>query len=99
MSQSQPPVEPSSGEADYHPPQPRSDDAVLGGAAPLPVGGVVLGGLQGVKRRLAAAAVEERVAALKEALQYGEAGLELVMLGLEDESQQVSSWKVQHQSQ
>ncbi len=86
MSQTKPP----SPEADNHPPQPRSDDVVLGGAAPIPVGGVVLGGLEGVKRRLAAAAAaEQRVAALKEALKYGEAGLELVMLGLEDESQQV----------
>jgi formylglycine-generating enzyme required for sulfatase activity len=91
MSQSKPPVEPPSGEADNHPPQPRTDDAVLGGAAPMPVGGVVLGGLEGVKKRLAAAAVLERIAAVKEALQYGEAGLELVMLGLEDKS-----WQVQH---
>jgi formylglycine-generating enzyme required for sulfatase activity len=45
--------------------------------------------MEGVKRRLAAAAIEQRVAALKEALQYGEAGLELVMLGLEDKSLQV----------
>jgi formylglycine-generating enzyme required for sulfatase activity len=45
--------------------------------------------LEGVKRRLAAASVEQRVAALQEALKYGEAGLELVMLGLEDESPQV----------
>lgn len=85
MSQTKPP----SPEADNHPPQPRIDDVVLGGAASIPIGGVVLGGLEGVKRRLAATAIEQRVAALKEALQYGEAGLELVMLGLKDESQQV----------
>jgi hypothetical protein len=85
MSQTKPP----SPEADNHPPQPRTDDAVLGGAASIPADGVVLGGLEGVKRRLAAATVEERVAALKEALQYGEAGLELVMLGLKDDSRQV----------
>jgi hypothetical protein len=63
MSQSKPP----SGEADNHPPQPRIDDAVLGGATPPPVGG-----LEGAKKRLAAAAIEERIAALQEALQYGE---------------------------
>jgi formylglycine-generating enzyme required for sulfatase activity len=91
MSQSKPSAEPPSGEADNDPPQPRTNDAVLGGAAPIPVGGVVLGGLEGVKRRLAAAAIEQRIAALKEALQYGEAGLALVMLGLEDKS-----WQVQH---
>lgn len=87
MSQTKPP----SPEADNHPPQPRIDDAVRGGAASIPVGGIVLGGLEGVKRRLAAAAIEQRIAALKEALQYGEAGLALVMLGLEDKS-----WQVQH---
>ena len=91
MSPSKPPAEQPSGDADNHPSQPRTDDVVLGGAARLPVDGVVLGGLEGVKRRLAAAAIEQRVAALKEALQYGEAGLELVMLGLEDKS-----WQVQH---
>ncbi|HEY9611343.1 formylglycine-generating enzyme family protein [Allocoleopsis sp.] len=89
MSQSEASAKSPSGEADNHPPQPRTDDAVLGGTAPSPVGCVVLGGLEGVKRRLAAAASEQRVAALKEALQYGEAGLELVMLGLEDDSRQV----------
>src|ERR687885_2402616 len=82
---------PTSVETDNHPPQPRTDDAVLGGTAPSPVGCVVLGGLEGVKRRLAAAAIEQRLAALQDALQYGEAGLELVMLGLEDKS-----WQVQH---
>src|ERR671933_1273892 len=85
MTQSKPPSQ----EADNHPSQPRTDDVVLGGAAPLPVDGVVLGGLEGVKKRLTAPAVLERVGALKEALHYGEAGLELVMLALKDESQQV----------
>ncbi len=89
MSQSPPSAEPPSAKADNHPPQPRTDDAVLGGAAPLPVSSVVLGGLDGIKRRLASASALERIAALKAALNYGEAGLELVMLGLEDESRQV----------
>ena len=91
MNQSPPSAEPPSGKANNHPPQPRTDDAVLGGAALLPVGGVVLGGLDGVKRRLASASALERIAALQEALNYGEAGLELVMLRLKDESWQVQS--------
>ncbi len=58
---------------------PREYDAILGGHAPAPYGGVVLGGIEGVKRRLASASVEQRIAALSEALKYGEAGLYLVV--------------------
>ncbi|HBL59949.1 MAG TPA: Sulphatase-modifying factor protein [Cyanobacteria bacterium UBA8803] len=87
MSQNQPPVEPPSEPVA----QPRKDDAVLGGQAPVPITGVVLGGLPGVTRRLAGVTVEGRIAALSEALKYGEAGLELVLKALEDES-----WQVQY---
>ncbi|MEH2272731.1 MAG: hypothetical protein V7K68_30635 [Nostoc sp.] len=48
-------------------------DAVLGGQEKVPLGAVVLGGLEGVKRRLANPVVEQRIAALKEAFKYGEA--------------------------
>ncbi|MBD1920740.1 STM4015 family protein [Microcoleus sp. FACHB-831] len=72
-----------------NPNQPREDDAVLGGQAPPPVGGVILGGLEGVKNRLASSVVEARIAALSEALKYGEPGLELVIAALNDNSAQV----------
>jgi len=69
---------------------PRADDAVLGDEALPLVGGVVLGGIEGVKRRLAVTtAVEQRLAALSDALNYGEAGLELVLKVLQDESPHV----------
>ncbi|NEP63016.1 MAG: hypothetical protein F6K31_39930, partial [Symploca sp. SIO2G7] len=69
---------------------PRADDAVLGGEAPPPpVEGVVLGGIEGVKRRLAATTVEQRLAALYDAIDYGEAGLDLMLQALQDESPQV----------
>ncbi|KAF3884877.1 MULTISPECIES: hypothetical protein [Nostocales] len=66
--------------------RPRVDDAVLGGQAisPAPVNGVVLGGLEGVKRRFANPEVKQKIAALEEALKYGEAGLNLVIQALED---------------
>ncbi|WP_375467126.1 hypothetical protein [uncultured Nostoc sp.] len=64
-------------------------DAVLGGQEKAPPGAVVLGGLEGVKRRLANPVVEQRIAALEEALKYGEAGLELVIWALDDKL-----WKV-----
>lgn len=72
-----------------NPNQPREDDAVLGGQAPPPVGGVILGGLEGVKNRLASPVVEARIAALSEALKYGESGLDLVIEALNDNSAQV----------
>ena len=75
------------------PNQPREDDAVLGGQNLAPAGGIVLGGLEGVTRRLGvgnpdivAPAVEQRVAALNDALKYGQKGLDLVIQALQDES-------------
>jgi formylglycine-generating enzyme required for sulfatase activity len=69
--------------------QPREYDAVLGGQNSTPVDAAVLGGIAGVKSRLASPAVEVRIAALSEALQYGEAGLDLLLQGLNDKSLQV----------
>lgn len=69
--------------------RPRVYDAVLGGQEKAPPGAVVLGGLEGVKRRLANPVIEQKIAALEEALKYGEAGLELVIWALDD-----NLWKV-----
>ncbi|MFN6564774.1 MAG: hypothetical protein RMY28_033950 [Nostoc sp. ChiSLP01] len=69
--------------------RPRVYDAVLGGQEKAPPGALVLGGLEGVKRRLANPVIEQRIAALEEALKYGEAGLELVIWALDDKL-----WKV-----
>lgn len=89
------------------PNQPRSDDAVLGNSASAPTDGVVLGGLLGVKRRLASPVVYQRVAALSEALKYGQDGLNLLIQALSDESEQVQQtaclllqqWRTQVQVQ
>ncbi|MEG5064708.1 formylglycine-generating enzyme family protein, partial [Microcoleus sp. B3-A4] len=69
--------------------EPREYDAVLGGQSSIPVNAAVLGGIPGVKSRLASPAVEVRIAALSEAVKYGEAGLDLIIGGLQDESMQV----------
>lgn len=69
--------------------EPRKFDIVLGGEKPLPLQGAVLGGLEGVKQRLASSVVEARVAALNEALNYGEIGLDLVINSLEDKHRKV----------
>ena len=72
-----------------NPNQPTEYDAVLGGSAPPPVSGVVLGGLEGVKKRWKSAVVEQRMAALEEAIKYGEASIELVLEALQDESEEI----------
>jgi uncharacterized protein YjbI with pentapeptide repeats len=70
--------------------QPNKDDAVLGGNAPA-FSGVVLGGIEGVKWRLGMGespvqsnSIEQKIAALNDALNYGQAGLDLVIQALED---------------
>ena len=89
MSQGKASHQPTNREAQDN--SPKADDAVLGGEAPPPRSGLVLGGIEGVKRRLAAASFEQRVAALKDALNYGETGLELVLEALWHNSPQVQS--------
>lgn len=64
--------------------QPRRYDAVMGGQNPPPVSGAVLGGLSGVQRRMASGSLETKIAALKEALKYGQDGLELATQALKD---------------
>ena len=59
--------------------KPKPYDAVRGGQVPPPVGGVVLGGLAGVRHRLSSSVSEHRIATLKEALNYGDAGLKIVI--------------------
>jgi formylglycine-generating enzyme required for sulfatase activity len=72
-----------------HPQQPREYDAVLGGNSPSPEGAAVLGGIEGVKLRLQNPEAKVRIAALQQALNYGEQGLDLVIAGLKDESVEV----------
>ena len=50
-----------------------------------------MGGIEGVKRRLASAVEQQRIAALSDALKYGEAGLDLVIQVLQNESWLVES--------
>ena len=71
-----------------NPKQPREYDAVLGGQNP-PIYAAVLGGIQGIKKRLASPILEVRIAALANAFNYGEQGLDLVLQALEDGSNQI----------
>ena len=69
--------------------QPGKNDAVLGGHAAIPTGAVMLGGLDGVRRRLTSPLADQRAAALTEALQYGQRGLNLVIRALGDRAPEV----------
>ncbi|MDZ8105312.1 MAG: HEAT repeat domain-containing protein [Nostoc sp. DedQUE12a] len=69
--------------------QPGEFDAVLGGEAPPPVRGAVLGGIEGVRKRLVNPDVEIRVAAVQDALNYQAEGLNLVIKSLQDSSRKV----------
>lgn len=70
--------------------QPKDDDAVLGDKASVPIGDVVMGGLEGVKRRFVISRVPERIQALQEVLNYRAEGIDLAIAALNDES-----WDVQ----
>ena len=69
--------------------KPKEYDAVLGGQNLIPRDAAVLGGVAGVKSRLSVPCVEVRIAALSDALKYGDAGLDLIIEALRDESMQV----------
>ncbi|MFN6564768.1 MAG: STM4015 family protein [Nostoc sp. ChiSLP01] len=69
--------------------QPRNFDAVLGGQSPPPIDGLVLGGIEGIKRCLSNPVANVRIAALSEALKYGDAGLDILIQALQDKSKLV----------
>lgn len=72
--------------------QPTEYDAVLGGQLSIPANAAVLGGIEGVKKSLASKIVEQKIVAISQALNYGEAGLDLIIRTLEDESYQVQKF-------
>ena len=69
--------------------QPGKYDAVLGGKNPPPIYGSVLGGIECVKRRLSNPVVDVKLAALSDALNYQEAGLDLVIQALQNKSKRL----------
>jgi len=68
------------------PNEPRNDDVVIGDQAAVPAGAVILGGLEGLRKRLSSDVPEQRAIALPEALQHGQRGLNLVVRALGDRS-------------
>ncbi len=64
-------------------------DAVLGSQTSIANGSIVLGGIEGVKARLNSEHVSVIILALKDALNYGDAGLHLILQYLEDSESQI----------
>jgi hypothetical protein len=69
--------------------RPQNSDAVLGNQTSIANGSVVLGGIEGVKTRLTSENIHVRILALKDAINYGDAGLHLVIKYLENPASQI----------
>lgn len=72
-----------------NPNKPREFDAVFGGQVAPHSNAVVLGGIEGVKIRLNSSSEQAQLSALREALKYGEVGLDLVIQSLDSKSIQL----------
>jgi hypothetical protein len=69
--------------------QPQNFDAVLGNQTSIANGSFVLGGIEGVKTRLNSDRIHVIILALKDAINYGDAGLRLVLQYLENPESQI----------
>jgi hypothetical protein len=69
--------------------RPQQFDAVLGNQTPIANGSVILGGIESVKIRLNSENIHVIILALKDAMNYGEAGLHLVIQSLDDPESQL----------
>lgn len=71
---------------------PSEYDAVLGGENMAPTSAGVLGGIEGVKRRLLSQDIEHQISALSDALKYASEGLALVIEALDDSEEKVHKY-------
>ncbi len=69
--------------------RPQEFDAVLGNQTQITNGSVVLGGLEGVKTRLNSEHIPVKILALKDAVNYGDTGLHLIIQYLENPESQL----------
>jgi hypothetical protein len=69
--------------------RPQNFDAVLGNQISIANGSLILGGIEGVKARLNSDRIYVRISALKDAINYGDAGLHLVVKYLDDPESQI----------
>jgi hypothetical protein len=73
----------------WQPQRPQNFDAVLGNQNIASPGSVILGGIEAVKTRLNSDSIQVKILALKDAMNYGDAGLQLVIEYLEAEESQI----------
>ncbi|MBL1178700.1 hypothetical protein [Pantanalinema sp. GBBB05] len=59
--------------------QPKATDGILGGQTPPPIASAVLGGIAGLRQQMTLASPEQRSQLLPTALNYGEAGITLLI--------------------
>ena len=69
---------------------PSESDLVLGRQNLTPANAAILGGLAGVKQRLASESIAQRLQALNNAVQYGDGGIDLLIKSLSDPSKKIS---------
>lgn len=69
---------------------PEEYDVVMAAQNTAPINSAVLGGIKGVKQRLSSQNVSERIAALSEALNYAEEGLELLLQALNSNDEKIN---------
>jgi hypothetical protein len=69
--------------------RPQDFDAVLGNQTSIANGSIVLGGIEGVKARLNSEHIPVIILALKDAINYGDPGLHLVIQYLENSQAQI----------
>jgi hypothetical protein len=66
------------------PNQPTERDLILGGQAPPPMNGMVLGGIVGLQQQFALAPADRKIKLLLQAINYDEDGINLLISGLAD---------------
>ncbi|PSB48472.1 GUN4 N-terminal ARM-like repeat domain-containing protein [Chamaesiphon polymorphus] len=70
---------------------PNEFDAVLGNQGIATQGSMILGGVEGIKQRLNSHSLQVKLAALEEAINYGTAGLQVLLAYLDDRDLQIQN--------
>lgn len=68
---------------------PRDDDVMLGNAHFAPTGGLILGGIEGLKQQFKHPEVTVRIEAIKNSIKYGNKAIDLILEGLKDSSLEI----------
>lgn len=71
--------------------RPTEFDAVLGNQGIAAQGSMILGGVEGIKQRLNSHSLQVKIAALEDAVNYGTAGLQVLLEYLDDRDLQIQN--------